>query len=313
MPFKPVLSVIIINFKTPDYTFECVQSIFDNVPAIGFEVIVVDNGSEDGSLEWIREAFPQVLCIQTGANLGFSKANNLGIHNARGEYVLLLNSDTKILDQSLDRLLEYLSSHPQAGVVGPRQVDGEGKLQLSWGSFPTLVSELFRKLIHYRLSINDLKVRDYLEEKYAGPTQVDWVSGSCLLARKKALLEAGFLDERFFMYFEDIDLCRRIQNAGWQIHYNSDWTILHYGGASAKKNILHVLVEYRKSQLYFTRKYYGWKGVTVLKMLLLCKSLIHFIRWGIVFARDKILTGDAERSFANLLLSKKTLELVLGP
>lgn len=313
MPSNPLLSIVIINFETPTYTFECIQSIFENAPSVNFEVVVIDNGSKDGSLERIRDTFPQILCIETGANLGFSKANNLGINNARGEYILLLNSDTKILDNSLDKMLEHLLSHSKAGVVGPRQIDGQGKLQLSWGSFPTLVSELSRKLIHYRLSINDLKVRDYLEEKYAGKTQVDWVSGSCLLARKKVLFEAGLLDERFFMYFEDIDLCRRVQQAGWQIHYNSDWTILHYGGVSARKNILHVLVEYRRSQLYFTRKYYGRPGVAILKILLIGKSLIHFLRWGIVFARDKVLAGNAKNSFANLLLSKKTLELVLKP
>ena len=265
----PKLSIITVNFETPDYTLDCIRSIRNNPPSVAYEIILVDNGSRDGSLDLIREEAPEVVTIETGNNLGFSRANNLGINNARGEFVLLLNSDTKILDNSIDRMVECLRDRPEVGAVGARQLDGKGKLQLSWGSFPTFVSEIYRKLLHHRLSINDLKIRDYLEEKFSGTSEVDWVSGSCLMTRKQTLHEAGLLDQNFFMYFEDIDLCRRIQDAGWRILFNSDVTIVHYGGISAKKNLLQVLVEYRHSQVYFTRKYYGVKGVLVLKTLLL--------------------------------------------
>ena len=305
-----MLSIVVVNFETPDYTLQCLQSIYKNPPSSDFEVILIDNGSKDGSLDLIREGLPQVICIETGENSGFSRANNLGINNARGDFILLLNSDTKILDDSFDRMIEYLMVHPEVGAVGPRQLDGRGKLQLSWGSFPTLISEAFRRLLHYRLSINDLKIRDYLEEKFSGSTVVDWVSGSCLMARRKAFFDAGLLDGRFFMYFEDIDLCQRIRNNGWQIHYNSNMTILHYGGVTARKNILHVLVEYRRSQIYFTRKYYGLKGVLVLKILLLLKYGINFIRWGVLFLLDKLLQKEPKENFVKLLLSKKTMELV---
>src|SRR3989338_1977255 len=231
------LSIIIVNFETPDYTLECIRSIFKNQPSSSFEVILIDNGSEDRSLDLIRSEFPEVVCIETGKNLGFSRANNLGIHNARGRFVLLLNSDTKILDNSLDRLLAFLESNPRIGAVGRRQWDGEGKLQLSCGHFPTFFTEILRKLFHYRLSINDLKVRDYLEEKYSGLSKVDWISGSCLMVRREALAKAGLLDERYFMYFEDVDWCRCIREAGWEICYLADCTILHYGGVSARKNL----------------------------------------------------------------------------
>ena len=304
------LSIIVVNFETPDYTLECVRSIYRNKPPCAFEVIVIDNGSKDGSLEQLRQELPQVLCIETGSNLGFSQANNLGISNAQGEFILLLNSDTKILDNSLDKMLEYLLTNPHLGAMGPRQLHGNGKLQLSWGSFPTLISEAFRKLLHYRLSINDLKIRDYLEEKYAGSTDVDWVSGSCLMARKKALQDAGLLDGRFFMYFEDIDLCRRIKDAGWRIHYNSDITIVHYGGISAKRNLMRVLVEYRRSQIYFTKKYYGFRGVLGLKALLFIKYSLYFFNSGLVCLSNFIFRRENKESFTKLLLSKKTIELV---
>lgn len=304
------LSIIVVHFETPDYTSQCLHSIYANPPTAPFEILLIDNGSSDGSLGMLEEEFPSVRAIRIGENVGFARANNLGLNNARGEYVLLLNSDTRIVNGSLDRLLNRLKSNPEIGAVGPKQFDGDGKLQLSWGQFPTFISEALRQLLHYRLSINDQAVRGYLEEKYAGSSRVDWVSGSCLMARKKALEAIGYLDPHFFMYFEDIDLCRRLERTGWKVHYDSDTTIVHYGGISARKNILHVLIEYRHSQIYFTRKYYGWKGVFLLKVLLFVKYGMNLGRWITVFAIEKLLRRDAKASYAKLLLSKKTVELV---
>ncbi|MBI2095454.1 MAG: glycosyltransferase family 2 protein [Candidatus Omnitrophica bacterium] len=312
-PSDPVtLSIVSVNYETPEYTLQCIRSIYTNRPRCSFEVIVIDNGSKDHSLELIRAQAPNVICIETGRNLGFSQANNLGINNARGNFVLLLNSDTKILDNSLDRMVEYLIANPGVGALGPRQLDGEGKLQLAWGRFPTLITEAYRKLIHYKLSMNDLKIRDYLEEKYAKPTEVDWISGSCLMARKEALFDAGLLDNHFFMYFEDIDLCHQMKDRGWQIHYNADMTVLHYGGVTAKRNMLNVLVEYRRSQIYFTRKFYGLRGVLFLKTLLLIKYGANFVRWGVLSLLDKMLRNPAKENFVKLLLSKKTIELIFN-
>ncbi len=309
---QKLLSIIIVNFETPKYTISCIESIYINQPHCSFEIILIDNGSKDDSLEEIRSAFPDVICIETGENLGFARANNLGISNARGQYILLLNSDTKILDNSLNGMLECLLSNPAVGAVGPKQLDGQGKLQLSWGSFPTLTSEVFRKLFHHRLSMNDLKIRGYLEEKYSGMSEVGWISGSCLMARREALYQAGLLDPHFFMYFEDIDLCRRIQDAGWKINFQPNLTIIHYGGVSAKKNILRVLVEYRRSQLYFTRKYYGLRGVLALRWLLFVKYILFLANDGFAFLVCKMLGQNVKDVFARLLLSKKSLELICG-
>ncbi len=307
------LSIIIVNFETPFHTIQCLDSIERNRPGFPFEIILIDNGSKDGSLDEIRSRFPEVTCIETGENLGFARANNLGINNSRGKYVLLLNSDTKILDNALDRLVQDLEADESTGAVGPRQLDGRGKLQLSWGSFPTFIAEIFRKVLHHRLSLNDFRIRDYLETKFAGKNEVGWVSGSCLMARREALFEAGLLDPHFFMYFEDIDLCERIRRTGREIHFNSDVTIVHYGGVSAKKNILNVLVEYRHSQIYFTKKYYGLGGVALLKTLLFVKNSANLIRWGAAFVRDKAFKRNPEKNFARLLLSKKTIELIFRP
>jgi GT2 family glycosyltransferase len=309
---EPLLSIIIVNYETPDYTLQCIRSIHQNPPSCPYEILLIDNGSEDGSLDLIRGLFPAMFCIETGQNLGFSKANNLGISNARGKYVLLLNSDTKILPGALDPLVEALEQYPRLAIVGPRQVDGSGRLQLAWGKFPTLISEFLRKLTHWRLSINDRRLREYLEERAMESPEVDWVSGSCWMARRQALIDAGMFDPDFFMYFEDLDLCQRVRERGWAIRYASETTIIHYGGISAQKNMLRTLLEYRRSQIHFTRKYYGLRGVATLKTLLFLKSCLNLFRWGLACGHDWLLRNRRESNFARFLLSKKTLELSVG-
>lgn len=312
MPLTKKLSIIIVNYETPEYTLRCLDSVYAHPPSCSFEVVLVDNGSTDGSLDLIQSSRPEVVCIESGSNIGYSRANNLGIHNARGEYILLLNSDTLVLDDALERLVRYLDDRPDVGVVGCRQLDGDGNLQLSWGKFPTFFSEIYRKLLHRRLSINDQRVRDHLEAKFAGANEVDWVSGSCLMARRKALFDARLFDENLFMYFEDIDLCRRIRDKGWKIHLTHDQTIVHYGGVSARKNLLRVLVIYRGSQLYFTKKYYGIAGEIALKCLLTLKYSAYAVRSSIAYLARRPLGRDVGTQYTELLLCKKSLELLFG-
>jgi GT2 family glycosyltransferase len=308
-----LLSIIIVNFETPDYTIECIRSIIANPSGDEFEIIVIDNGSRDKSLGMIREAFPEVICIETGTNLGFSKANNLGIHNSHGDFILLLNSDTKITGDILQAMLDYLEFHPEIGILGPRQVDGEGNFTPSCDHFPTFFSEICRKIVHYRLSLNDYRLRDYMDEQHSNRSAVDWVSGSCLMVRRSALLDAGLLDEQFFMYFEDIDFSRRVQKSGWKIEYFPSQTIVHYGGQSARLNILNVMVENRKSQLYFSRKYFGWWGHVMIRLLLLAKYGVNFIRWSSVLLLASAVGKNVRYSYTMVLLAKKVIEVSLQP
>jgi len=312
MPNKIFLSIVIVNFKTLKLTLECIQSIYDYSPTVAFEIILIDNGSNDGIGETVAERFPKVKFIETGVNVGFAKASNMGIHNSRGEFVVLLNSDVKIIEPVWDAMIELMRQAPGLGVVGCREVDGDGHFQLSCGHFPNFKNEIIRKIMHHRLSTKDHKIRDYLDEKYSNLGVVDWVSGSCLMVRRKALLDAGLLDEHFFMYFEDIDLCRRVQNKGWGVQYFPGASICHYGGRSAKHNLLHVLVEYRKSQAYFTRKYYGRIGSILIRLFLILKYGISVLPWTSVFLLRKIMGGDCKQAYTMMLLSKKVIGVALN-
>jgi len=306
------LSIIIVNYKTAELTLDLIQSIYDHAPDVTYEILVMDNGSDEYIEEDLRNRFPAVRFFETGRNVGFAKANNLGIHNSHGSYVLLLNSDTRIFDETLQSMMDYLQIHPNVGVLGPRQIGDDGKYVPSCGNFPTLISEMLRKIIHERLSMDDYRLREGIDDKYANSTNVDWVSGSCLVVRRKALADVGLLDERFFMYFEDIDFCKRIKDKGWQVQYFPDETILHYGGQSAKLNIMKIMVENRKSQLYFSRKHYGVLGAFVVRYFLWCKFVFNFMRWGLVFLGLKTVGKPSRKIYARVLFSKKVIMMSLG-
>ena len=231
---RPELSIIIVNYKTKSLTLNCIRSIYQHLPTASFEIIVLDNGSRDNLESFIMQEFPDIKFLEVGWNVGFARANNLGIQNAHGDFILLLNSDTRLMDDTLQSMLDFMQFHPEIGVLGPRHVDRNHSFVPSCGRFPNFRREIIRKIIHYRLSINDYQLRYFLDQKQSDQSIVDWVSGSCLLVRRKSLMDAGLLDERFFMYFEDIDLCKRIQQKGWRIQYYPEKTILHYGGQSGQ-------------------------------------------------------------------------------
>lgn len=302
-----LLSIIIVHYNTPEMTKDCLKSIEKFLPHFPVEVIVVDNASSQTVEEHILNSFPFVKYIRTGSNLGFSKANNLGIQNSHGEFIFLLNSDTKIIEPIFQPMVDYLRANETVGVVGPRLVDAEGQFQLSCGFFPTFLSEVIRKIWHLRLSVNDYPLRSDLDEKFSSMTQIDWVTGAALMVRRSALKNAGLLDERFFMYFEDIDFCRRIENAGWEIHFLSDVKLIHYIGQSAKKNLMKVQTEYRRSQLYFAKKYYGWAGRFLMGMMLFMKYLIPFLISLLQFAWSRISGKGIRTTFSRALLLKKVI------
>lgn len=312
VPGNVDLSILIVNYDTADFLEACLASIAQYPPRCAFEVMVVDNHSSDGSAAMVRRRFPDVRLHALDENVGFARASNLALGEAGGRYLLLLNSDTRVLAESLQGLVRVLEENPRAGVVGCKQLDGRDQLQLTWGRFPSFFNEIVRKALHWRLRIDGAQVREYLDRKYFGSSQVDWVAGSCLLARREAVEDAGLLDENIFLYFEDIDWCRRIQQQGWEIRYEPGVRIIHHGGQSAQRHLIDALVAYRRSQLYFCRKYFGTPALLALKALVAAKSLLAFARHSVAW----LAAGDREerfRAYCMLLTIKKIAQALLEP
>jgi GT2 family glycosyltransferase len=228
----------------------------------GYEVIVVDNGSSDDSACMIRREFPAVQLIENTHNDGYARANNLGIRASRGRYVLLLNSDTLVPAGALPGLIDFMQQQPDAGACGPRLVRADGRPQrYAFGGDPTLGYLL-------RRGTSQLLLRRPLHDWATGATlAVDWVSGACLLARRAAIEQAGLLDERFFMYFEDNEWCLRIRKAGWSVYYYPAIEIVHLGGQSLARNPQAQQVYYQ-SLTYFYAKHYSLLARWLLKALL---------------------------------------------
>ena len=301
---------MIVNYNTRELLRECLESVYRYPTKYSFEVTVVDNHSGDGSLAMVRDEFSDVKAVAMERNLGYARANNHAIREAAGRFILLLNPDTRLQPGSLDGLVDFLLDHADAGAVGCKQLDDRLRLQLTWGKFPTLLREVVRKALHQRLAIDGTGVREYLESKYRVPSDVDWVAGSCLLVRREVCHEVGLLDENIFLYFEDIDWCRRIQEARWRVCYTPRTHIVHHGGASANLHQIDAAVEYRASQFYFTRKWFGWTGLGVLKAFMLAKALVNLARSG---ARYLLAAEGARERYAalcNLLVAKRTLALI---
>jgi O-antigen biosynthesis protein len=252
------LSVVIVNYNVRFFLEQCLQSVYKAIKSIDAEVFVVDNNSVDGSANMVREKFPTVCLIANDQNVGFSAANNIAIRQSSGEYILLLNPDTIVEEDTFAKSVWWMDQHRDAGALGVKMIDGKGKflpeskrgLPTPWVAFYKIfgITRLFphsKKFGQYHLS--------YLDENQTH--DVDVLCGAFMLIRKEALDRAGLLDESFFMYGEDIDLSYRIQKAGYRIVYYPETTIIHYKGESTKKSSLNYVYLFYKAMQIFARKH----------------------------------------------------------
>jgi len=293
---NPDLTISIVNYNTKDLLRSCLNSVYGSIKGIEFEVIIVDNNSTDGSVEMLKKEFPGVNLIENKENAGFAKANNQALKRSRGKFFLLLNSDTKVLSRSIEEMVEFMQLHPEVGVVGCEQIRPDGSVQPTinvalnmWTNLWLIFLRLFqvkRLVANSRgvsFMVNCLKgilgktvnsyLNHYLDKRE--PYEVDWVSGVCLLARRKAVNEVGLLDENFFMYSEDVDWCLRMKQKGWKIYFLPKNKIIHYIRQSSRKGQFDNLSPQRfKSIFYFFKKHYGRKAVLLLKILVISSILV---------------------------------------
>lgn len=248
------VAVIIVNWKVRELLRECLRSVYTQggLPEDGFEVIVVDNNSGDGSVEMVRAEFPQVQLVANDANLGFGAANNQAMELTAAPVLLLLNPDTLVHDGALGGMVARLVNEPTLAIIGCRLLNADGTLQ-RWtgGAFPNLRNVACHYLFLDRLFPSALRPQSlYLDRDFAAPLDVDWVSGACMAIRRNALGGALF-DKRFFMYAEDMELCQRMIHSGWRVSYDPAFSIIHYQGASIQQQETGVMLSSLKSPRYF--------------------------------------------------------------
>jgi GT2 family glycosyltransferase len=234
------LSIIIVSWKVRELLKKCLQSIELARDNLVVEIFVVDNNSQDGTVEMVKVEFPWVKLIVNDRNLGFTRANNLALKQARGEYMLLLNPDTELNTKTLSRGLEFMRQHPDCGVLGPKMFYSDGSLQPSVRRFPTIWPILLMLFKLPKIFPNLKSVEKYLaiDFDYTKEQEVDQVLGAFMLMPKTVLDKVGLLDERFFVWFEEVDLCRRIKDDGYKVIYSPDISIIHYGGKSFSQQAL---------------------------------------------------------------------------
>ncbi len=283
------ISVIIVNFNTCGLLEKCLTSVYQSIVAGGLaksaEVIVVDNASRDASSQMVEKKFPQVRLIKNKKNLGFAAGNNQGIKSAKGDYYLLLNSDTIIQKDSLKLLLEEIEKNASLGVIGCKLLNKDNTIQPSAGFFPDLTRVFLWMTFLDDLLSRFVTIRSYhVEDRnfYSKIQEVDWVTGACFLVSRKAVEKAGLLDEKIFMYGEEVEWCYRIKMAGFRVEYFPQASIYHYKGQSSAKSEDAGIDQEYLAVIYFYKKHQSSWKLPLVRLLLASGALLRLAIFGII-------------------------------
>jgi len=307
------ISIIIVNYNTCKLLQACLTSVYEETENIRFETIVVDNASTDGSREMVVQEFPQVQLIANPLNRGFAGANNTGIGQATGRYFLLLNPDTVILRSAIQETVRFMERHPEAGISGCKLRFPNGTLQRSVRSFPSVWNELCESTFLYLLFPKSKAVGRYHLSyfDYASEMQVDWVCGAYFMIRREVLDTIGLLDERFYMYSEEVDYCYRAKKAGFQVWFVPQAEIIHaWSGATApsRRSILWS----NGSQILFFKKHF--RGINLFFLILfkcfgMAIRVFAYVVAGVVIFEKKLLLKAYYTAYACFRLLGDGLEL----
>lgn len=272
------LSVIIINWNTRDLLAQCLASVYAYPLDGDFEVWVVDNASADGSVQMVRERFPQVRLIENAENVGFARANNQAIQGSTGRYLLLLNSDTVAQPDALYNMVQFMEEHPQAGVVGPKLLNPDGSFQASYARFPTFLTELLLITGLARLITGPYAPSPCPKPREAAQP-VDWAAGAALLVRRSAIEQVGLLDEGYFLYSEEADLCWRLWQGEWEVWYLPDVAITHCAGASTRQWSVTSYGQLYASKVRFFVNAYGPGAAWRLQIIFTVVACLRLVLW----------------------------------
>lgn len=267
---SPLISIIIVSWNVRALLRACLDSIEATKEALPVEVIVVDGNSHDGSGAMVREAFPQVQLIACDENVGFPRGNNLGLAQANGRYLYLLNPDTIVTEGALQTMLAYMQENADVGVVGAQLHYPDGSVQSSRRRFPTLATPFWESTWLQPYAPASILRHYYMEESDDDAlVDADWVMGASMFVRREVYEQVGGMDADYFMYSEELDWCRRIKKAGWRVVYLPTAHIIHYEGKSSGQVVTHRHVYFNRAKLRYFRKYHGGVFAFVLRLFLL--------------------------------------------
>ena len=261
-----LISVILVSYNTAKMSVQALDSLFASQGDFTLEVFVVDNASKDDSVKVIQQAYPNITLIQNKENIGFGRANNQVLDFAKGEFILLLNTDAFVAADTLQKTVQYLQSHPRCGVLGVKLLGRDGELQPSCRYFPTPFN-LFASRVGLHRLLPNIKLVDNVHWNPAQTQNCDWVPGCYYLIRKSVIEQAGLFDPLYFLYSEEVDHCFAVKKAGWEVTYFADASVVHIGGESAKTDAVigqknrQVNKLRLESELLYFRKNHGFAGM----------------------------------------------------
>lgn len=280
------LTISIVNASNKELLRDCLESIYKNTKKISFEVYVIDNALVDGSVEMVKNNFPNVNLIINKEPKGFNENHNQVLRIFNSRYFLLLNEDTLILENALDRMVEFMDNDKKIGALGCKLLNPDGSLQLSCRTFPNLKTSFFQFTYLYKIFKKSKIFGSYLMSywNHNNIREVDQVMGACLMLRKETIEQVGLLDEQFFVFFDEVDYCFRIKKSGWKIVFYPDAKIIHYVSQSFKKwEESKVFYQYHLSMYKFFKKHYGKKKLFFLKFLVIFGLLLRTIGWLFIY------------------------------
>lgn len=286
----PDVSVVIVTWNTCDLLLEALRSLYAETTAVTFEVIVVDNASEDGTSAAVNRLYPDVRLIELATNRGFTGGNNVGFDVACGRYVLLLNSDTIVLPTTVEPLVRFLDEHPRAGTAGARHLNADGSLQRSMDDVPTLLPDALYYTELYRLPA----IRRWLSRRCAWWSDHDvereagWVNGACMMVRRHVITEIGGLDERLFIYGEELDWCYRMKQVGWTVHFIPSAEVIHLGGQAMDNAADRRTQLLMRGQVHFYREHSPPRTAAAFSAVLAFTAVVRLVAIRLVWAAEVV-------------------------
>jgi N-acetylglucosaminyl-diphospho-decaprenol L-rhamnosyltransferase len=293
------IAIITVSTSEAHWLGPCLSSVFAQMGDVSADVVVVDNESRDGTAELVKSEFPAARVVQS-RNHGFSHANNRALMTCDARYVLFLNPDTEILEGTFAELVRAMDARPTVGLVGVRQVNGERHLDLTIRRFPNALRALGDALSAERLPGRPrwLGERELDHSVYDREVACDWTSGSFMLVRREAIESAGFLDERFFMYSDETDFCRRIKTAGWEIRHLPAMTIVHHEGKAGVKPAIESLLAH--TRIVYARKHFSPAHRALYSAAVLLRASLRSV-YGGPGERGRLVKAANRRAVATLL------------